>query len=102
MSQKAGLKVRKNNMTKTPNNHPLEKKLNRLIYLLETLLALELNKTNLDRNKIRDRLGIDKAKVNKMLEDIERDNFNKDKAKGKSKKTKTKNRKKKIKKKNNK
>ena len=60
-------------MTKTTNKHPLDKKLDRVIYLLESILALKLNRTNLDRNKIRDRLGIDKVKVNKMLDGIKRD-----------------------------
>lgn len=59
-------------MEKPTNNRPLEKKLDRIIYLLESLLAIELNRTNLDRNKIRARLGIEKAKVNKILEGIKR------------------------------
>ena len=42
-------------MAKTINNHSLDKKFDRLIYLLEAILALELNRTNLNRNKIRDR-----------------------------------------------
>jgi hypothetical protein len=62
-------------MAKTTNNHPLGKKINRVIYLLEALLALELNRTNLDRNKIRDRLGIEKVRVNKILDGIERNNL---------------------------
>jgi len=61
-------------MAKTINNHPLNKKLDRVIYLLESLLALKLNQTNLDRNKIRARLGIEKAKVNKILDGIKRSN----------------------------
>ncbi len=61
-------------MVKTTNNHPLDKKLDRVIYLLESLLALELNQTNLNRNKIRAHLGIDKAKVNKILKGIKRPN----------------------------
>lgn len=59
-------------MVKISNKHPLDKKLDRAIYLLESLLALELNKTNLDRNKIRAHLGIEKAKVNKILEGIKK------------------------------
>lgn len=59
-------------MAKTNNNHLLDKKLDRVIYLLEFLLALKLNGTNLNRNKIRAHLGIEKAKVNKMLKGIKR------------------------------
>ena len=62
-------------MAKTINNHSLDKKFDRLIYLLEAILALELNRTNLNRNKIRDRLGIEKARVNKILDGIERNNL---------------------------
>ncbi|MDD2753337.1 MAG: hypothetical protein PHT44_01900 [Candidatus Portnoybacteria bacterium] len=61
-------------MAKTIGRHPLDRKLNRIIYLLESLLALEFNRTNLDRNKIRARLSIDKAKVNKILDGIKRSN----------------------------
>ena len=53
------------------NQHTLiENKIDRIIYLLEHLLALELNKTNLARNGIRTHLVIDKKKVNKMLNGI--------------------------------
>ena len=59
-------------MAQIINNHPLGKKLDRVICLLESILALELNQTNLDRNEIRAHLGIDKAKVNKMLKSIKK------------------------------
>ncbi len=59
-------------MKSQPNDHPLSKKLDRITYLLEVLVALELNKTNLDRNTIRARLGIDKTAVNKILNQIEK------------------------------
>ena len=75
-------------MAKTTNNHPLGRKIDRVIYLLEALLALELNRTNLDRNKIRDRLGIDKAKVNKILDGIKRNDQDGVKIKGPSGKAK--------------
>jgi len=75
-------------MAKTTNNHPLGRKIDRVIYLLEALLALELNRTNLDRNKIRDRLGIDKAKVNKILDGIKRNDSDGVKIKGPSGKAK--------------
>ncbi len=54
------------------NNSPFDKKLDRIIYLLESLLALELNRTNLDRNEIRAHLGIEKARVNKILKGIKK------------------------------
>lgn len=57
-------------MTKGLNSHPLEKKVDRVIYLLETLLALQLSQTSLNREEIRARIGVDKAKVNKMLNGI--------------------------------
>lgn len=60
-------------MAKT-NNNSLEVKFERVIHLLESLLALELNKTNLDRNEIRAHVGIDKTKVNKMLDGIKKSN----------------------------
>ena len=85
-------------MAKTTNNHPLGRKIDRVIYLLEALLALELNRTNLNRNKIRDRLGINKAKVNKMLDGIERntsDNLDGTRSKDRPKKAKIKGKKKK-------
>jgi len=75
-------------MVKTTNNHLLDKKFDRVIYLLEALLALELNRTNLNRNKIRDRLGIEKARVNKILDGIERGNLDKVRVKGRQKGTK--------------
>lgn len=85
-------------MAKITNNHPLGKKTDRVIYLLEALLALELNRTNLNRNEIRDRLGIDKAKVNKMLDGIARNtsgNLDGTRLKDRPKKAKIKNKKKK-------
>lgn len=59
-------------MAKTTNNHPLSKKLDRAISLLEALLALELNRTNLNRNQICARLGVDKTIVNKILNGIKK------------------------------
>jgi len=82
-------------MVKTTNNHPLDKKFDRVIYLLEALLALELNQTNLNRNKIRDRLGIEKARVNKILDGIERGDLDKTRVKGRQKATKIRSKKKK-------
>ncbi len=59
-------------MPKPKNINHLEKKVDRIVSLLEMLLALELNQTNLDRNSIRSRLGIDKAIVNKILNGIKK------------------------------
>jgi hypothetical protein len=59
-------------MVKTSDIHPLAKKIDRVVCLLESLLALELNKTSLSRDKIRAHMGIDKAKVNKMLKGIKK------------------------------
>lgn len=59
-------------MPKTNNSHLLDKKIDRIISLLEILVALELNRTNLDRNGIRARLGVDKAIVNKILNGIKK------------------------------
>ncbi len=55
------------------NHKEMTKRLDRLTYLMEHILALELNKTNLDRNAIRSHLGVDKAKVNEMLNGIKKD-----------------------------
>lgn len=57
-------------MAKATNNHPLSKKLDRTIFLLEALFALELSRVGLSRNEIRARLGIDKAIINKILNGI--------------------------------
>lgn len=59
-------------MSKITNNHSLSKKLDRIIFLLESLLALELNRTNLSRNEIRARVGVDKTVVNKILNGIKK------------------------------
>lgn len=62
-------------MTKTSNPiSSLEKKLDRIVFLLEHLLAIALNDTNLDRNGIRAHLGVDKAKVNRMLNGVQKGN----------------------------
>lgn len=59
-------------MSKKTDNNQIDKKLDRIVSLLEALLALELNRTNLDRNEIRARLGVDKAVVNKILNGIKK------------------------------
>lgn len=44
-----------------------EKKLDRIIYLLEHLLAIDLSKTNLSWAEIAKHVVADKKKINKML-----------------------------------
>jgi hypothetical protein len=60
-------------MKKDQNSAGLEKKLDRVIYLLEYLVALELHETKLNRSKIRSRTGIERKSLDQMLKGIEKD-----------------------------
>jgi hypothetical protein len=60
-------------MKKDQNSAGLEKKLDRVIYLLEYLVALELHETKLNRSKIRSRTGIQNKQLTDMLKDIKKD-----------------------------
>ena len=54
------------------NNQQL-KKLDRIVYLLEHLLAIQLLKTGLTWTEIAKHMIADKAKINKMLKGIKKD-----------------------------
>lgn len=84
--------AKRNKQTKTKKRVKLTG-IDRVVYLLESILALELNQTNLNRNEIRDRLGIEKSRVNKMLDGIERSSSGSTKAKDRSRKKVRKNKK---------
>lgn len=54
-------------MANSKSENPNSKKLDRIIYLLEYLLALELSKTALNWSEIGKHIKVEKAQINAML-----------------------------------
>jgi len=54
-------------MANTKSKNLIPKKLDRMIYLLEYLLTLELSKTALNWSEIGKHIRIEKARINAML-----------------------------------